>query len=95
MHARRPLISAALAAALLLGQWLGATHDPDHGLKPGAAHACAVCVYTHGGAGGLLPAPPALHLDISGDAPESRGTGNPLAAALRNHPIRGPPALSV
>lgn len=95
MHSRRPLISAVLAATLLLGQWLAAAHDSEHGLQPGAAHACAVCVYSHGAGSGLLPTLLSLTLEISGDAPETTAAGNPLAATRRNHPIRGPPALLV
>lgn len=93
MHSRRPLISAVLAAALLLGQWLGAGHDSDHGLQPGAAHACAVCVYSHGA--GLLPVIARLALEHSPPAPEIFTPGHPLAATLHHHPIRGPPALLV
>ena len=92
MHTRRPLISAVLAAALLLGQWLAAAHEPEHALQPGAAHACAICVYSHGAAG-MLPAIATLKLDGAHAAPEISATGNPLAATLRHHPIRGPPAL--
>lgn len=90
---RRPLISALLALALLAGQWLAATHDPDHGLQAGAADGCVVCVYTHGAGAGALPALPQLALALTSDAPEASPAGNPLAATLRHHPIRGPPAF--
>ncbi len=89
---RRPLISAVLAAALLLGQWLAAAHEPEHALQPGAAHACAVCVYSHGAAG-LLPAIASLKLVGAHAAPEISETGTPLAATRHRHPIRGPPAF--
>lgn len=95
MRSRRPLISVALAAALLLGQWLAAAHEPDHALQPGAAHACAVCVYAHGAGAGLTPSIAALKISGALEAPEIFATGHPLAATLRNHPIRGPPALLV
>lgn len=93
MRSHRPLISAALAVALLLGQWLAAAHEPDHALQPGAAHACAVCVYSHGAGAGLAPSITALKLDGALEAPDLFAGGHPLAATLRNHPIRGPPAL--
>lgn len=95
MHSRRPLISAALAAALLLGQWLAAAHEPDHALQSGAAHACAVCVYSHGGDTGLAPSIAALKISGTLEAPEISVTEHPLAATRRHHPIRGPPALFV
>jgi hypothetical protein len=95
MRSRRPLISAALAVALLVGQWLAAAHDFDHGLQPGAAHACAVCVYSNGAGGGLLPAVFALQLEGAIAAPDAPATGNALAITLRHHPIRGPPVLLV
>ncbi len=95
MHSRRPLISAALAATLLLGQWLAVTHAPDHDhtLQAVAAHACAVCVYSHGAGTGLAPSIVALKLDGALEAPDISAAGHPLAATLRHHPIRGPPAL--
>lgn len=93
MRSRRSLISLVLAAALLAGQWLAAAHEPDHALQPGAAHACAVCVYAHGAGTGALPAVPHLVLDGAVEAPEAPAAAGPLAASLRNHPIRGPPAL--
>ena len=93
MRSRRSLISLVLAAAVLAGQWLVAAHDTDHGLQPGAAHACAVCVYAHGAGAGALPAVPHLILDGAAEAPETPAVENPLAASLRHHPIRGPPAL--
>jgi len=95
MHSRRPLISAVLAAALLVGQWLAATHGPDHdhALQAVAAHSCAVCAYVHGAGAGVLPTITALKLHGAVAAPETTAAGNPLAATLRHHPIRGPPAL--
>ena len=94
MRSRRPLISAVLAAALLVGQWLAAAHEPEHAL-PGTAHACAICVYAHGAGTGALPASPVLALEVAREAPDSLTAANPLAATVRNHPIRGPPSLLV
>jgi hypothetical protein len=93
MRPRRSLISAVLTAALLLGQWLAAAHEPDHALQPGAAHACAVCVYAHGAGSGAMQAVPNLVLDGAVEAPDTPATASPLAALLRHHPIRGPPVL--
>ena len=93
MRSRRSLVSAVLAAALLLGQWLAAAHEPDHALKPGAAHACAVCVYAHGAGTGALPAAPLLALDGGTELAHVAVTASPVAVAVRHHPIRGPPAL--
>ena len=94
MRPRRSLISAVLTAALLLGQWLAAAHEPDHALQPGAAHACAVCAYAHGaGNGALQAAVPHLILNGAAEAPDTPATASPLAALLRHHPIRGPPIL--
>ena len=93
MRSRRPLISLVLAAALLAGQWLAAAHDPEHALQPGAAHSCVVCVYAHGAGTGALPSLPQLTVNVAVEAPETRVEANPLAATLRHHPIRGPPAL--
>lgn len=93
MRSRRPLIPLVLAAAVLAGQWLAAAHEPDHALQPGAAHACAVCVYAHGGGSGLLPAIAQLGFDGAAEAPEPAAAANPLAVIARHHPIRGPPAL--
>jgi len=95
MRSRRPLISAVLAATLLAGQWLTAAHTTDHGLQPSAAHTCAVCVYAHGAGTGALPALPVLALEVAREAPEVLLAGSPLTATVRNHPIRGPPALLV
>jgi hypothetical protein len=95
MRSRRSLISAVLAAALLLGQWLAAAHEGEHALKPGATHACAVCVYAHGAGSGAVPHVPGLALGSPAQAPEPSLAASPLAAAVRNHPIRGPPALLV
>lgn len=93
MRSRQSLISLVLAAALLAGQWLAATHDSDHGLQAGATDGCVVCVYAHGAGTGALPALPQLALTLTSDAPEASPAGNPLAATLRHHPIRGPPTL--
>ena len=90
---RRSWVSVVLAAAILVGQWLAAGHEVDHALQPGAAHACAVCVYSHGAGSGLLPAVFGLEFNGAIEAPEIAVAGNPLAATLRHHPIRGPPAL--
>lgn len=93
MRSRRSLISLTLAATLLAGQWLAATHDPGHDLQAGAADGCVVCVYAHGAGAGALPAMPQLALEPGTEVPDAAPAGHPLAAALRNHPIRGPPAL--
>lgn len=93
MRTRRPLLNLLLAAGLLLGQWLAAGHDSDHGLQPGAAHACAVCVYAQGAGAGALPAPPQLSLAANTTAPDFARPAAPRAAAVRHHPIRGPPSL--
>jgi hypothetical protein len=93
MRSRRSLISLVLAAALLAGQWLAATHDSDHGLQAGAADGCVVCVYAHGAGTGALPATPQLALEPGTEVPDAAPAGTLLAAALRNHPIRGPPTL--
>jgi hypothetical protein len=93
MRSRRSLISALLAVTLLLGQWLAAAHDPEHALQPGAAHGCAVCVYAHGAGAGALPAVPVLALDGAHAVPAVPTAASPLAATIRNHPIRGPPPL--
>lgn len=91
MH--RPLTHLVLAVALLLGQWLSAAHEPDHALQPGAAHACAVCVYSSGAGAAALPAAIVLVLPVAAPAPEATHAGHPLSATLRHHPIRGPPLL--
>ena len=89
----RPLLSMLLAAALLAGQWLAAGHDTDHGLSPGAAHACAICAYVHGAGSGALPATPRLSLAAPAVAPDAVIVAAPRAASLSQQPIRGPPAL--
>jgi hypothetical protein len=94
MRSRRSLISAVLAAAILVGQWLAAAHEPDHALQAGAAHACAVCIYAHGAGSGALPSLPSLALDRAVDVPAAIVAGSPLAASVRSHPIRGPPLLA-
>jgi hypothetical protein len=93
MRHRVPLISLLLAATLLAGQWLAAVHDSDHGLQPGAAHSCVVCVYAHGAGHGALPAVPRLALGTGTEAPEIPLAATSVAVAARLHPIRGPPAL--
>jgi len=95
VRSRLPLISLVLAATLLAGQWLAATHDSDHAQQPGAAHVCAVCVYAHGAGTGALPVVAQLNLDGAGAAPDNAAVANPLAITSRHHPIRGPPALLV
>lgn len=93
MRSRRPVIAAVLAFAVLVGQWLAAAHEPDHALQAGAAHACAVCVYAHGASAGAVPVVPRLLLAGPTGAPERSEVASPLTAALRHHPIRGPPAF--
>ena len=96
MRSRQPLISAVLALALLVGQWLAAVHAPDHAVQPGGSHDCAICVYAHGAGTGALPSLPAvIGLAPSTDAPASFIAARISAAASRHHPIRGPPALLV
>lgn len=92
MRRRVPLISLLLAVALLTGQWLCAVHESDHALQ-GSTPACSVCVAAHQAGAGALPAIPQLALDFSSAPPETPAVENPLAATLRHHPIRGPPAL--
>lgn len=94
MRSRRPLISTVLALAVLAGQWLAAAHEPEHALQLDAAH-CVVCVYAQGAGTGALPATPLLALEVRADAPIPCIAASPLAATLRDHPIRGPPALLV
>ena len=89
----RPLIPLLLAAALLAGPVLASAHDFDHGLQPGAAHACVVCVYAHGAGHGALPATPRLVVAAVGDAPETIFAAANVAVTVRLHPIRGPPTL--
>lgn len=93
MRSRQPLISAVLALAVLLGQWLAATHAPDHALQPGGADNCAVCVYAHSAGTGALPSVPVVVAVAPAEAPHSNVAASPLAATVRIHPIRGPPAL--
>jgi hypothetical protein len=92
---RRSLISAVLAAALLLGQALAGAHDSGHGLQPGAAHACAVCVYAHGAGHGVVPGVPTLVFEPPVAAPHAATVLAQAAVTVRLHPIRGPPALPV
>ena len=93
MRSRLPLISAVLAVALLLGQWLAATHVTDHALQPGGADNCAVCVYAHSAGSGALPSVPVVAMAVTADTPVATLAANPVSAATRHHPIRGPPAL--
>lgn len=93
MRARSPLLSAVLALAILAGQWLTAAHNPDHAVQAGGADACAVCVYAHGAGAGPVSVAPALPLLTGAAAPAIHVASGPLAATVRNHPIRGPPAL--
>lgn len=90
---RRPLISLLLAAALLAAPVLAAAHDSGHGLQPGAAHACVVCVYAHGAGHGALPAAPALAASGPVEIPDTVSATAHVAVTVRLHPIRGPPAL--
>ena len=90
MRSHRTLISAVLAVAVLAGQWLAAAHEPEHSLQPGAAHACAVCVHADGAGPVTLAIP--VPLAAAAERPERVATDSPRAAAVRNHPIRGPPA---
>jgi hypothetical protein len=87
------LISLLLATAMLAGQALAAFHDSDHGLQPGAAHSCVVCVYAHGAGHGPLPALPLLTVGPTAEAPELPLAATSVAVTVRLHPIRGPPAL--
>lgn len=93
MRLRQPLISAVLTLALLLGQWLAATHGPDHALQPGGSDNCAVCVYAHSAGAGALPAIPVIAVSAPAQAPIANVVANAPAATIRHHPIRGPPAL--
>jgi hypothetical protein len=93
MRRRIPMISLLLAAALLAGQALAAFHDSDHGLQPGSAHGCVVCVYAHGAGHGALPAMPVVALAVATEAPEVALAAASVAVTVRLHPIRGPPAL--
>jgi len=90
---RRPLISAVLAAALLLGPALAGAHDSDHGLQPGAAHGCVVCVYAHGAGHGMVPVALTLVFDAPAEAPQAVTLLAQAAVTVRLHPIRGPPAF--
>ena len=94
MRIPRSLVSLLLAVSVLAGQWLTATHESDHGLQPGASHACAICVYAHGAGAGALPALPTLTLEVAHAAPELPALASAYDAILRDHPIRGPPSLS-
>lgn len=93
MRRRVPLISLLLAAALLAGQALFAVHDSDHGLQPGAAHGCVVCVYAHGAGHGAIPIASGLTITGAIEPPDAILTATPATVAVRLHPIRGPPAL--
>lgn len=92
MRSRCPLIAAVLVAALLVGQWLTAAHEPDHALQAGA-DACAVCVYAHGAGNGALPKALVLALAAPQAAPAAEHFAAPVSVLIRLHPIRGPPAL--
>ena len=95
MRSRRSFVSAVLAAALLVGQWLAVAHESQHALQPEAAHlSCAVCAHAHGaGAGALATTLPTLALHRETGAPEAILAASPFAASVRSHPIRGPPQL--
>jgi hypothetical protein len=90
---RRPLLSLLLAVALFAGPVLAAAHDSDHGLQPGAAHGCVVCVYAHGAGHGALPAAPRVIVASAADSHEASFAAARIAVSVRLHPIRGPPAL--
>ena len=94
MRMPRSFVSMVLALAVLAGQWLAASHDPDHGPAPGAAHVCAICVYAHGAGNGALPVLPSLKLEVAHVAPELAAVTVARAAVVRDHPIRGPPLLA-
>lgn len=89
---RRPLIPLLLATALFAGPVLAASHDTEHGLQPGAAHACVFCVYAHGAGHGAVPASPVVPVAGPLEAPETFLAVARTAAAVRLNPIRGPPA---
>jgi hypothetical protein len=91
MNLRSPLISLVLAAALFAAPVLASAHAGDHGLQPGASHACVVCVYAHGAGHGALPAAPKLALVPALEAPEAPLAAANAAVTVRLHPIRGPP----
>jgi len=93
MHSRRPLVSLLLAASLLAAPLLAGAHDSDHGLQPGAAHACVVCVYAHGAGHGAVSVAPLPTFDGAAEAPETPRVSAFAAVTVRLHPIRGPPAL--
>jgi hypothetical protein len=93
MPRRLTLVPLLLAAALFAGPVLASAHDADHGLQPGAAHACVVCAYAHGAGHGALPVTPGLVLAAPGEAPHAGPTAAQGTVAVRLHPIRGPPAL--
>ena len=96
MRSRRPLITAVLAVALLVGQWLAAGHETEHSLQPGAAHACAICVFAHGAGAGALPASPALSEALLQETAVATGDSARTQDAIRRtHPIRGPPSFLV
>ena len=92
MRRRVPLISLLLAATLLAGQWLCAVHESEHALQ-GATPACSVCLVAHQAGAGALPTIPQLALNVVSTPPAAPSVASPLAATLRHHPIRGPPAL--
>jgi hypothetical protein len=93
MRRRVPLISLLLAAALLAGPLLASAHDSDHGLKPGAAHACVACVYAHSAGHGAVPAAPVVALAGANESPVAALAVAQAAVTVRLHPIRGPPAF--
>ena len=70
-------------------------HESEHGLQPGAAHvSCVACAHAHGaGAGALSTTLPTFALARADGAPDAIPAVSPLAAAVRSHPIRGPPPL--
>lgn len=90
---RRPLITLALAAALLLGNWLSAGHDRDHGLQAGASHACTVCAYASGAASGVLPSVSVLSMVDAGAAEVLFAAAPAQSTGRHQQPIRGPPTF--
>lgn len=93
MLRRFMLIPLLLAAALLAGPVLASVHDADHGLQPGAAHGCVVCVYAHGAGHGAMPVAPVVAVAGTSEAPAAARAVPQASVAVRLHPIRGPPAL--